>query len=45
MNSKKNMKFFAQGVLGELSKKDDKERLRDLIIITFVRLPCSKSPT
>lgn len=45
MNSKKNMKFFAQGVLGELSEKDDKERLRDLIIITFVRLPCSKSPT
>ncbi|ADV23076.1 hypothetical protein CNBF2720 [Cryptococcus gattii WM276] len=35
MNSKKNMKFFAQGVLGELSKKDDKERLRDLIVIIF----------
>ncbi|OWZ39271.1 hypothetical protein J010_04030 [Cryptococcus neoformans] len=35
MNSKKHMKFFAQGILGELSKKNDKERLRDLIVVTF----------
>lgn len=37
MNSKKHMKFFAQGILGELSKKNDKERLRDVIVVTFVR--------
>ncbi|WVQ81181.1 hypothetical protein IAT38_003303 [Cryptococcus sp. DSM 104549] len=35
MNNQKNMKYFAQGILGEVAAKPQAEKKRDLIVVTF----------
>ncbi|ODO05360.1 hypothetical protein L198_02053 [Cryptococcus wingfieldii CBS 7118] len=35
MNSQKNMKYFAQGILGEVAKKDETHKKRNLVVVTL----------
>ncbi|ODO10201.1 hypothetical protein I350_02430 [Cryptococcus amylolentus CBS 6273] len=35
MNSQKNMKYFAQGILGEVAKKGETNKKRNLVVVTL----------
>nr|ODO03828.1 hypothetical protein L204_00167 [Cryptococcus depauperatus CBS 7855] len=42
MNSQKDMKYFAQGILGEISSKNRNGQYRDLVVVTLASIKLSK---